>query len=107
MPYIDAIESSLENYKLIKWHGDNRLIEFTLKVGSRDSLHSHQESIVYFLRGGKISKHERGGEISEEIFESGSTTTFGTWMGHFENAGDTDIHALIFEVMHIRSAAGG
>ena len=45
MPYIDAIESSPEHYKLVKWHGDNRLIEFTLKAGERDSLHSHQESI--------------------------------------------------------------
>ena len=107
MPYIDAIESSPEHYKLVKWHGDNRLIEFTLKAGERDSLHSHQESIVYFLSGGKISKHERGGDITEETFEDGSTITLGTWMGHFENIGETDIRALIFEVMRIRSAAGG
>ena len=107
MPYIDAIESSPNHYKLVKWHGDYRLIEFKLEAGTRDSLHSHQESIVYFLKGGKISKHERGGGISEEVFEDGSTTTLGTWMGHFENTGTSDIHALIFEVMHIRSAAGG
>ena len=106
-PFIDPLESSTDQYKLLLWDGNRRMYEMRLAAGEKDTLHSHQESLVYFIKGGKLRLNVRDGEPRELGVEDGATTVYEPWTGSVTNVGETDVHAIIFETMTVRSSAGG
>ena len=106
-PYIDPLESSTNNYKLLLWDGNRRMIEMHLPAGEKDTLHSHQESLIYFLKGGKLRLNVRDGDPRELAPADGEAIVYESWTGSVSNTGETDVHAIIFETMTVRSSAGG
>lgn len=107
MPYIDPLESSTAQYKLLAWEGPRRMLEWRLAAGESDTLHSHQESLLYFIKGGKMRLHERKADSRDVEVADGDTMAYDPWTGRVENIGGTDIHAILFEVQSVRSSAGG
>ncbi len=97
MAYIDPIEASPANYKLLLEDGNRRLVEMTLKAGESDIEHSHPGELVYFITGGKIKVHLPGGESMEVELPDGATMAHEAWTHTVENIGTTDVHAIIFE----------
>ena len=106
-PFIDPLESSTSNYRLLLWEGNRRMIDMRLAAGEKDTLHSHQESLVYFVKGGKLRLNMRDADPREIEPADGDSIVYEPWSGSVLNVGDTDVHAIIFETMTVRSSAGG
>lgn len=54
MPYIDPVEASPNNYKVVLDNDHVRVLQMDLKAGQTDVTHSHPSETVYFVRGGKV-----------------------------------------------------
>ncbi len=98
MCYIDAIEAAEDNYKLVAEEGKTRVIEMTLPPGVIDNEHSHHHETVYFIKGGKLRIHEDGKAMEADI-PDGHVMFHGPWTHRVENIGDTEVRAIIVELM--------
>ena len=98
MAYIDPTQSSPDNYKVLLENDKVRLLEMTLKAGTSDIEHSHPSEMVYFNKGGKAKVHLPDGNSMEAEFPDGGVMDHEEWTHRVENIGDTDIHAVIFEL---------
>lgn len=54
MAYIDPVEVSPDNYKVVLENDHVRVLEMNLKVGEKDEMHSHPSETVYFVTGSKV-----------------------------------------------------
>ncbi len=70
----------------------------TVKAGEKDQVHSHPSTLVYFISGGKARVLLPDGESMEAEFPDGGVMDHEPWTHQVENIGDTDIHAIIFEL---------
>ena len=97
MAYIDPVQSSPNNYKVLLENEHVRVLEMTVKAGESDQTHSHPSETVYFVRGGKakISLPDGGGMEAE--LPDGHVMWHDEWTHQVENIGTTDIHAIIVE----------
>ncbi len=98
MSYIDPVEASPANYKLLVENDRVRLLEMIVKAGEKDEVHSHPSEMVYFISGGKARVHLADGDSMEAEFPDGGVMEHEAWTHQVENVGDTDIHAIIFEL---------
>ena len=99
MDYIDPVEVSPDNYKLLLEEGNARMVEMILPAGTTDIEHSHPLEMVYFIKGGKAKIHLPDGESMELDIPDGHCMAHEAWTHRVENIGDTDIHAILFEQM--------
>lgn len=97
MEYIDPVEASPENYKLLFENEHVRVLEMNLAAGNIDQQHSHPSETVYFLSGGKVRFHLPDGETDEAEVPDGGVVWHEPWTHRVENIGDSDIHAIIVE----------
>ena len=95
--YVDAVEASPDNYKLLLENEHVRIILMTLKAGESDQQHSHRDESVYFIRGSKLRIHLPDGESVEAEIPDGGVMWHEEWTHRVENIGTTDVRAIIFE----------
>ena len=99
---IDALKASPENFKLLLENDHVRVLEYTLKPGTRDLTHTHPPKSSYIISGGQLKVHFENGDSS--IFDDKAGTT--SWMDHVgkhwvENIGTTEIKIILTEVKSI------
>ena len=97
MEYIDAVEASPDNYKLLFENEAVRVIEMNVKAGKIDNQHSHRAETVYFISGGKVKIHLPDGNSMEAEILDGHVMYSEPWTHTVENIGDTDVKAIIVE----------
>lgn len=97
MEYIDPVEASPNNYKLLLENDQVRVLEMSLRSGEIDEEHSHPSETVYFINGGKVRVHLPEGEPLEVEFPDGGVMWHEPWTHRVENVGDSDIRAVIVE----------
>ena len=98
MAHIDPVESSPDNYKVLLETDRYRMLEMTVRAGTSDNEHSHPSEAVYFVTGGKVRVHLGDGETMEAEFPDGGVMDHDEWTHRVANIGDTDIHAIVFEL---------
>lgn len=98
MTYIDPVSASPDNYKLLFENDTHRVLETNVKAGESDNDHSHPAEIVYFLSGGSAKIHLPDGQTMEAEVPDGHVMESDGWTHRVENAGTTDIRAIIFEI---------
>ena len=98
MPYIDPVEASPGNYKLLFEDEKHRVLEMSLKAGDKDNEHSHPAEVVYFISGGSAKIYLPDGQVMEAEIPDGHVMASEAWTHRVENTGNTDIKAIIFEV---------
>ena len=99
---IDALKASPENFKLLLENDHVRVLEYTLKPGTKDITHTHPPKSSYIISGGQLKVHFENGDSS--IFDDKAGTT--SWMDHVgkhwvENIGTTEIKIILTEVKSI------
>ena len=99
MTYIDPLNASPDNYKLLLQEGNRRMVEMTLPAGTSDITHSHPAELVYFVKGSKVKIHVENGDAMEADIPDGHVMAHEAWTHRVENIGDHDLKAIIFEVM--------
>ena len=97
MAYIDPVEVSADNYKVLLENDEVRVLEMSLHAGQSDVEHSHPTETVYFITGGKVKIHLPDGQSDEAEIPDGFAMYHEAWTHRVENVGDTDMHAIIFE----------
>jgi quercetin dioxygenase-like cupin family protein len=75
-----------------------RIMEMKLPAGASDREHSHPAEVAFFLKGGKARIHLPDGESMEVEVPDGGLISHEAWTHRVENIGETDIHAIIFEL---------
>jgi quercetin dioxygenase-like cupin family protein len=97
MGYIDPVEASPRNYRLLFENDRVRVLEMTLKAGEIDESHSHPSETVYFVTGSKVKVHLPEGEPMEAVFPDGGVMWHEAWTHRVENVGSSDLRAIIVE----------
>lgn len=95
---LGAAEASPDVYSLRLEDDRVRIIEMKLPAGQSDNEHVHSAEVVYFLSGGKVKVHLPDGQVIEAEFPDGGVLSSPMWQHRVENVGETDIHAVIFEL---------
>lgn len=98
MAYIDPIESSPANNKLLFEDEKHRVLEMSVKAGEKDNEHSHPAEVVYFISGGSAMITLTDGQVMEADIPDGHVMASEAWTHTVENTGTKDIRAIIFEV---------
>jgi quercetin dioxygenase-like cupin family protein len=92
----DAVKVAPDVYKVLFENERCRLLEVKLEEGGRTEMHSHPDTLIYVLAGGKVNFTDPSGEVAE--LETGAGET--VWMDATDHATDNTggaIHALLFE----------
>ncbi len=97
MAYIDPVEVSPNNYKVLLENDQVRVLQMDLKAGETDEVHSHPSETVYFIKGGKAKIHLPDGGVVEADIPDGHVMWNEAWTHQVENAGSSDILAIIVE----------
>ncbi len=97
MAYIDPVQSSPNNYKVLLENDHVRVLEMTLKAGETDQVHSHPDETAYFIKGGKVKIHLPDGGVMEADLPDGHVMWHEEWTHRVQNVGTSDVHAIVVE----------
>ena len=97
MAYIDPVQVSPNNYKVLLENDHVRVLEMNLKAGEKDEMHSHPSETVYFVKGSKVRFHLPDGETAEAEAPDRGVIWHEEWTHQVENIGSSDIQAIIVE----------
>jgi beta-alanine degradation protein BauB len=100
--YIDPVQSSPDNYRVLLENERVRVLEMNLPAGKRDRTHSHPAETVYFVQGGHARIHLGDGEAVEVELPDGHVMWHEPWTHQVENLGRSDIRAVIVETKDSR-----
>ncbi len=94
----DAAKVASESYKVLLENDRVRVLEYRIKPGMKDAMHSHPAYIVYAFTAGKIKftlpdgkTFDREVNANEVSFTEAETHTT-------ENEGSTESHGLLIEL---------
>ena len=86
----DTIRVTLDNERV-------RVLEAVIPPGTKEKLHSHPQSIVHVVEGGKMRNHFPDGTMSDGVLVAG-TSVWREALTHWaENTGDTTVRVVIVE----------
>ena len=97
MTYIDPVQVSPGNYRLLFENDHVRVLEMSLRAGECDETHSHPAETVYFVRGGQARIRLVDGSSAEVDLPDGHVMWHAPWTHQVANLGTTDIRAVIVE----------
>lgn len=97
MAYIDPVQASPANYKLLFENEHVRVLEMTLKAGEKDEVHSHPSETVYFVKGSQVKIHLPDGGVADADIPDGHVMWHEEWTHQVENVGSQDVSAIIVE----------
>jgi beta-alanine degradation protein BauB len=86
-----VVHLKLENEKV-------RVLETVSNPGDKEGMHSHPQSVVYVIAGGKLRITTPDGKTSDVEFKTGDTIWREPVIHAAENIGTTQVHAIIFEL---------
>ena len=97
LTYIDPVQASPNNYRLLDENDRVRVVEMTLKVGESDVLHSHPAATVFFISGGKVKIDIPGADSMEAEIPDGHVMFSDPWTHQVYNQGEKDVRAILIE----------
>jgi len=75
-----------------------RVLEYRLKPGEKEPMHSHMAGVVYVLGGGKLKFTYPDGKTEEKSAVAGETLWREPTTHAVENVGDTEAHAIAIDL---------
>jgi quercetin dioxygenase-like cupin family protein len=94
----DPAKLAPQNYRVLLENSQVRVIEYRLKPGEKEPMHSHPSGvIVYFFSDARIRTYFPDGKTAEESRRAGDTLWREPVTHAGENIGDTEAHALLIE----------
>jgi quercetin dioxygenase-like cupin family protein len=92
----DSVKVAPDVYKVLFENEKVRVLEVEMDEGSGTEMHSHPDTLIYILSGGKVNFTDPAGDVVELETAAGETV----WMEATEHATDHvagAIHALLIE----------
>src|SRR6266478_8595916 len=88
----DPVKLSPQYYKVLLENDQVRVLEYRLKAGEKEPMHSHAAGVVYVLSGAKLKFSYPDGRTEERAAATGETIWRGPSTHAEENIGDSDAH---------------
>ena len=96
---IDALKNSPDNFRLLFENDHVRVLEYTLKPGTKDRTHTHPPKSSYVVSGGKLKVHLENGDSLVFDEKPGSVAWMDYVGKHYvENIDTSEIKIIITEV---------
>lgn len=96
---LDAVKISPQLYSVRLENKRVRVLDYRLKPGEMEPLHSHLPGVAYVITGAKIRTTSATGEAAEGMLTSGDVHWREKNVTHaVQNSGDTEMRALIVEL---------
>jgi quercetin dioxygenase-like cupin family protein len=97
-PAQDPATTSPKYYKVLLENDQVRVLEWRLKPGEKEAMHSHPAGVVYELTASKLRITFPDGKTQEASGAAGETFWRGPTTHAIENIGDTEAHAIAIDV---------
>ena len=94
----DPVKTSPQLYKVLLENDQVRVLEWRLKPGEKEPMHSHPPGVVYELSSSKLRITTPDGKTEESTGRAGDTFWRGPTTHAIENVGDTEAHAIAIDV---------
>jgi beta-alanine degradation protein BauB len=94
----DVVKVAPESYKVLLENDRVRVLEYRLKPGAKEPMHSHPDYIVYAFSSGKAKFTFPDGKTMEREIKAGKTMFIKTETHTVENVGTTTAHGLLIEL---------
>lgn len=97
-PETDPVKLTPELYKVRLENERVRVLEYRLKPGGKEPMHSHPPGVVYSLSDAKFRITAADGSTTESTGKAGDVSWRDFTTHAAENAGTTEVHALAVEL---------
>ena len=94
----DPVKTSPQYYKVLLENDQVRVLEYRLKPGEKEPMHSHPAGVVYVLSGAKLKVSYADGRTEEKAAATGETIWRDPTTHAVENIGDTEAHAIAIDL---------
>jgi quercetin dioxygenase-like cupin family protein len=94
----DPVKQSPQYYKVLLENDQLRVLEYRLKPGEKEPMHSHTAGVVYSFSDGKLRTTLADGTATESAIKGGEVFWRTPVTHALENIGDTEAHALAVEL---------
>jgi quercetin dioxygenase-like cupin family protein len=94
----DPVKTSPQYYKVLLENDQVRVLEYHLKPGEKEPMHSHPAGVVYVLSGAKMKFSYPDGRTEEKAAATGETIWRQPTTHAVENVGDTEAHAIAIDL---------
>jgi quercetin dioxygenase-like cupin family protein len=94
----DPVKTSPQYYKVLLENDQVRVLEYRLKPGEKEAMHSHPAGVVYVLSGAKLKVNYPDGKTEERSATAGETIWREPVTHALQNVGDTEAHAIAIDL---------
>ena len=94
----DPVKTSPQYYKVLLENDQVLVLEYRLKAGEKEAMHSHPAGVVYVLSGAKLKFSFPDGRTEERSAATGETIWRDPTTHAVENVGDTEARAIAIDV---------
>ncbi|HSP61626.1 MAG TPA: DUF4440 domain-containing protein [Pyrinomonadaceae bacterium] len=100
----DPVTTSPKYYKVLLENDQVRVLDYRLKAGEKEPIHSHPAGVVYVLSGAKVKLIYPDGRSVERPAATGETFWREPTTHAVENVGDTEAHAIAIDLKSAKPA---
>jgi len=97
----DPVEQSPHYYRVLVDNKRVRVLEYHLKPGEKEPMHSHPEGVVSYFSAAKFRTTFPDGRVTELTATAGETIWRDAVAHASENIGSTEAHALAVELKQV------
>ena len=94
----DPVKLSPQYYTVKAENDRVRVLEYRLKPGEKEVMHSHPSYVVYFLGDATLRATSPDGKTSDTSVTQGEVLLRDPLSHAVENVGTTELHALLIEL---------
>jgi quercetin dioxygenase-like cupin family protein len=94
----DPVKTSPQFYKVLLENDQVRVLEYRLKPGEKEPMHSHPAGIVYVLGGGMLRFSYPDGRTEEKTAAAGETIWRDPVTHAVENTGNSEARAIAIDL---------
>jgi quercetin dioxygenase-like cupin family protein len=95
----DAVKQSPQYYSVRYENDCVRVLDYRLKPGQKEAMHTHRPGVTYILTTAKLRTSLATGEVAEGLVNAGDIHKREQNVTHaVENIGDTEAHVIIVEM---------
>src|SRR5438034_4724026 len=94
----DPVKTSPQYYKVLLENDQVRVLEYRLKPGEKEPMHSHPAGVVYVLSGGTLKFSYSDGRTEEKAATTGETIWRDPVAHAVENIGKTEARAIAIDL---------
>ena len=95
---LDAVKVAPESYKVLLENDRVRVLEYRIKPGYKNAMHSHPDFLLYALIPEKFKLTFPDGKTIDSEAKAGEVLFYEAETHAYENVGSTEAHGFLIEL---------